>query len=150
MMEIAIESVIATAFLYHWYEVILGGILILAVSVTEVSPPSQQNSSSPVTSMVGLLGMATKVPITSSLCGRHIPTASVVKVRVNDPLLISLDPGVYVAFRRFGLSKLPSPAVVHVVLVAVPPIEPFKVTSEPSQISKSVPASAKGPSIISR
>ncbi|MBA7567211.1 hypothetical protein ES708_08920 [subsurface metagenome] len=65
MMEIAIESVISTPSLYHWYVVTAGGSLTSAVSVTVVSPPSQQKCSSPVTSMVGLLGSGFIVSVTS-------------------------------------------------------------------------------------
>ncbi len=45
---------------------------------------------------------------------------------------------------EFGFEKEPLPVVVQVELVAVPPIVPCKLTTEPLQIEVSFPASAIG------
>ena len=59
----------------------------------------------------------------------------VVNVSVTAPAVLSAAEGVYVALSvvAFG-EKVPVPLVVHVALVAVPPMEPASVTADPAQI----------------
>ena len=66
-----------------------------------------------------------------------------VNVRVTAPLVISVDPGVYIGLLIVGSLKVPSPLVVHITdesFVAVPPTT--CVVSE--QIVASRPAYAVG------
>jgi len=74
-----------------------------------------------------------------------------VRVSQTPPLEISLDPGVYDASdAEVGLVNDPSPkVVVHNAVGPIGPvIAPSRSALSPSQIAKSVPASAIGPSII--
>ena len=68
----------------------------------------------------------------------HAPGASVVRVRVTEPLLID---GVYVEVVELALEKVPLGAV-HVELDALPPIPPARVTVPPRHTDCGTPAFA--------
>ena len=75
------------------------------------------------------------VIITEDVAEEQGPAGSlVVNVNVTEPLLISVEVGIYTALRvaLFG-EKLPAPPL-HVPLVADPPIDPAMVTVEPPQM----------------
>jgi hypothetical protein len=66
----------------------------------------------------------------------------VVNVIVTDPAVISAADGVYTAVSDVALLNVPVPEVVHVELVAPPPIEPAIVNVVPEQMVASIPAFA--------
>ena len=82
------------------------------------------------------------VIITEEVVAGQGPAGSlVVNINVTEPLLISVEFGVYTAFKvvLFG-EKVPAPPL-HVPLVADPPTDPESVTVEPAQIVCGEPAS---------
>ena len=71
---------------------------------------------------------------TLSVAAVQVPGASVVKVKVTVPAVLSAVLGLYTAVRLAALSKVPDPLVVQVELFAPPPIDPAKVTVPSAQI----------------
>ena len=92
-------------------------------------------------------GIGLIVTCTVSLVGPQGPTGSlVVKIKSTPPAEIAVALGVKVVLRAFAFEKEPLPgvAVVHVELVAAPPIVPCKFTLEPAQMVVSFPAETVG------
>ena len=76
------------------------------------------------------------VIITEEVASEQGPAGSlVVSVNVAEPLLTSVELGVYTAFNvvLFG-EKLPAPPL-HAPLVADPPMDPARFAGEPAQIA---------------
>ena len=92
--------------------------------------PAQISWSTPASAV----GTSTNVNETMSKLGSQGPTgSSVVRIKSTSPAIKSAALGVYVAFNKPGLSKVPEPLVVQVPEVADPPIEPFKNMSSSEQ-----------------
>ena len=72
--------------------------------------------------------------IRSETAGQGPVGSFVVKVKVTVPAVMSAADGVYTAFTKEALLKVPVPLVVQVLLVADPPRVPAKVTVLPAQI----------------
>ena len=100
--------------------------------------PSQIVSSIPAdTVAIGLI-----VSVITSTAARQGPAPSgslEVMVKSTVTPAISAAEGVYTAPNKVLLSKVPVPAVVQVILVALPPITPDKVYEEPAQITSAPP-----------
>jgi len=79
----------------------------------------------------------------SSEAAVHVPAgSSVVRVSITEPAVISAAEGVYTAFNKVALLKLPVPEVDQAEEAALPPLEPFNKYVLPSQIVASEPALA--------
>lgn len=91
---------------------------------------------------VGGLGSGVIVIVKLSLTEPHGPDgSSLLKYSFTVPAVISPSDGLYTTVNELALSKLPLPAVVQLVLEALPPLLPVKLAVFPWQIVTSLPAS---------
>ena len=106
---------------------------LVPASVTD--PPEQTVCGGPAFTVAIWFTVITTV----DTAGTHSPGGSfVVNVSVTDPVVIE---GVYVEVKEVGSEKVPEGAL-HVALVAVPPMVPFKVTVPPAHTIWAGPALA--------
>ena len=92
------------------------------------------------------IGRGSIVTVNSSNEGEQVFVEFAVKVSVTVPVAKSLVPGVYIVDKAASFPKPPSPDVVHKVpLVAQAFSVPVKLTIEPEQIERSLPASISCP-----
>ena len=89
------------------------------------------------------MGSIVRTIISISVLPEQVPTPCPVRVRVTVPDTISLGPGVYTAFNKPGLLKVPSPEVVQVVILQNCAV-PAMVNVLAAQIVASAPALTMG------